>query len=161
MARIIAFDLCPNRSVHVNWGEEAQCYSDNNFSECTQIKNVVDKLINAGYRKKEIPENAVVLTKEEYEELQIGKDFNYGYHNGESNMTSYYENIRLPKVRKETAEKFAERLKEKMHKGKALHATVIGKEYVQRIIRETTNEICKEIIGEEIANAVKGVQNGN
>ena len=51
MARIIAFDLCPNRHVHAKWGEEAQCYSDNNFSECTKIKNVVDKLYNAGYRK--------------------------------------------------------------------------------------------------------------
>lgn len=51
MARIIAFDLCPNRHVHAKWGEEAQCYSDNNFAECTKIKNVVDKLYNAGYRK--------------------------------------------------------------------------------------------------------------
>ena len=63
MARIIAFELCPNRAIHKKWGEEAQCYSDNNFSECTQIKNVVDKLYNAGYRK--IPENAVVLTETE------------------------------------------------------------------------------------------------
>lgn len=67
MARIIAFDLCPNRSVHAKWGEEAQCYSDNNFAECTKIKNVVDKLYNAGYRK--IPENAVVLTMEAYNRL--------------------------------------------------------------------------------------------
>lgn len=68
MARIIAFDLCPNRSVHAKWGEEAQCYSDNNFAECTKIKNVVDKLYNAGYRK--IPENSVVLTREEYEKVK-------------------------------------------------------------------------------------------
>ena len=51
MARIIAFDLCPERHIHANYGEEAKCYSDNNFAECTKIKNVVDKLYNAGYRK--------------------------------------------------------------------------------------------------------------
>lgn len=72
MARIIAFDLCPNRHVHAKWGEEAQCYSDNNFAECTKIKNVVDKLYNAGYRK--IPEGAVVLTREEYEKLKVEQD---------------------------------------------------------------------------------------
>ena len=65
MARIIAFDLCPNRHVHAKWGEESQCYSDNNFAECTKIKNVVDKLYNAGYRK--IPENEVVRQIEESE----------------------------------------------------------------------------------------------
>ena len=70
------------------------------------IDIITEAFYNAGYRK--IPENVVVLTKEEYEELQVGKDFNYGYHNGESNMTSYYENIRLPEVRKETAEKIAD-----------------------------------------------------
>jgi hypothetical protein len=67
MARIIAFELCPNRAIHKKWGEEAQCYSDNNFAECTQIKNVVDKLINAGYRK--IHENAVFIEKTEYGKL--------------------------------------------------------------------------------------------
>ena len=89
MARIIAFDLCPNRSVHAKWGEEAQCYSDNNFAECTKIKNVVDKLYNAGYRK--IPENAVVLTEEQMDMLV---------------SRPYYED-QVRKTRKETAEKFA------------------------------------------------------
>ncbi len=52
MARIIAFDLCPNRLIHANsYGEKAQCYADNNFAECAEIKNVVDKLYNAGYKK--------------------------------------------------------------------------------------------------------------
>ena len=135
MARIIAFDLCPNRSVHAKWGEEAQCYSDNNFAECTKIKNVVDKLYNAGYRK--IPENAVVLTREEYEELQTGQDFNYGYHNGETNMTAYYENIRLPEVRKETAEKFAERVKMAFY--------YEFDELIPSIMADKIDEILKEI----------------
>ncbi len=53
-------------------------------------------------------EDSAVLSKEELEDLKTAKDFNYGYHSGESNMISYYENIRLPEVCKETAGKFAE-----------------------------------------------------
>lgn len=67
MARIIAFDLC-KQSYHSDWyGNEAQCYSDNNFHDCKKIKAVVDKLYNAGYRK--VPENAVVLTREEHKQM--------------------------------------------------------------------------------------------
>ena len=77
------------------------------------------------YRPK-IPENAVVLTREEYKKLKNGE------------MT-YNQMVRI------ITEKLAERLKEKMHKGKALHAPVLGKEYVQRIIRETVDEIRQEI----------------
>ena len=67
MARIIAFDLC-KQSYHSDWyGNEAQCYSDNNFHDCKKIKVVVDKLYNAGYCR--VPENAVVLTREEFDRL--------------------------------------------------------------------------------------------
>lgn len=100
MARIIAFDLCPNRHVHAKWGEEAQCYSDNNFAECTKIKNVVDKLYNAGYRK--IPENAVVLTNEN----EI-KQYEWSKMLDKMGVFEFAD-----KVRNETAEKFAERAKE-------------------------------------------------
>ena len=100
-----------------------------------------------GYRK--ISEGAVVLTREEYEELQIGKDFNYGYHNGESNMTAYYENIRLPEVRKETAEKFAERLKGYLKQCfKDLYRTDYKEGMVAlnlNTVFENIDEICKEI----------------
>lgn len=100
IARIIAFDLCPNRHVHAKWGEEAQCYSDNNFAECTIIKNVVDKLYNAGCRK--IPEGAVVLTREKYDEfLRQGA------------MIDFLKECNK-EVRKETVEKFAERFKKKI-----------------------------------------------
>lgn len=46
---------------------------------------------------------------------------------------------------KALVEKVAQRLKEKMRKGKALHTPIVGKEYIQRIIREVVDEICKEI----------------
>lgn len=129
MARIIAFVLCPNRNLHIRWGDKAQCYSDNNFAECTQIKNVVDKLYNAGYRK--IPENAVVLNREKYEWLTccFGKF--------EEIMNDIKE-----QSRKETAEKFAERLKEKAH-------WFLNNEIQKDHFCECLDEICKGIIGEE------------
>ena len=135
MARIIAFELCPNRAIHKKWGEEAQCYSDNNFSECTQIKNVVDKLYNAGYRK--IPENAVVLTETEYNDLlsdevktierdiaeywateevaTVAKELHKeGYRKIDDHAILVLRKAKCleQKIRKETAEKFAERLKD-------------------------------------------------
>ena len=51
MARIIAFELCPQRHHKELYGENAKCYADNNFGDCAKIKEVVDKLYNAGYRK--------------------------------------------------------------------------------------------------------------
>jgi hypothetical protein len=138
MARIIAFDLCPNRYQHIRWGEEAQCYSDNNFAECTKIKNVVDKLYNAGYRK--IPENAVVLTREEYEKLK-------------SNQMpllpivlteKQYTDLKLEAVlaRKETAEKFALKLADYFveHCGGKLCLSLTLQEWYKMI-----DEIAKEI----------------
>ena len=53
-------------------------------------------LVNAGYRK--IPENAVVLETSVYESLDI----------------KLYRDTITEKVRKETAEKFAERLKQRL-----------------------------------------------
>ena len=96
-----------------------------------------------------IHERAVVITREEYEELQVGKDFNYGYHNGETNMTAYYENIRLPEVRKETAEKFAERLKEQFIGVREYRyrdtGTAWGEPCIGGFINNKIDEICKEI----------------
>ena len=88
-------------SVEIDSEVRRHCYS--------AFLTYCETLYNAGYRK--IPENAVVLDKAEYEELKLGNDFNYGYHEGESNITAYYENIRLPETRKETAAKFADWLK--------------------------------------------------
>lgn len=97
MIEEMARKICPNSKEWTckacNWGSKPNCDAYKN----------AEKLINEGYRK--IPEGSVVLSKEEYEGLQMAKDFNYGYHEGEKNMTSYYENIKLPEARKETAEK--------------------------------------------------------
>lgn len=78
---------------------EARCYLGSmNKGEGYWI---AQKLVER-YQPK-IPEDAVVLTREEYDELLTAKNFDYGYHEGECNMTSYYENIILPQARKETA----------------------------------------------------------
>ena len=58
-----------------------------------------------------LPENSVVITREEYDELQVGKDFDYGYHEGYKNTEAYYENFKLPKERKETATEILTHLK--------------------------------------------------
>lgn len=143
MARIIAFDLCPNRNVHAKWGEEAQCYSDNNFAECAQIKNVVDKLYNANYRK--IPEGAVVLTREEYSDyLEMQNNYK---HVSERCKELHRDHEMLLKslgkfkkaVQKEMAERFAKRLKEKAD---YMDSYACGR---KGVFIEDVDKTCKEI----------------
>lgn len=129
MARIIAFDLCPNGKMHEKWGEEAQCYSDNNFAECTKIKNLVDKLYNAGYRK--IPKLGVVLLFDHYDNL-----------------------LKTDKqIRKETAEKFAERLKEHFAKNSSCYMYSDDEFIPTQTVDEiygTLDEIAKEFTGDKV-----------
>lgn len=95
--------------------------------ECMNSYMVFEKLYNAGYRK--IPENAVVLTREEFSEK---------IENTWLNCQEF--------TRKETAEKFAERLKEVgRYYG---NAYVIDKRTVtvSRIIEDLQIDyICKEL----------------
>ena len=67
-------------------------------------------LIDFGMLPLLLPENAVVLTREEYDCLLIAKDFDYGYHEGKKSMEAFYENIRLPEVRKEMAKEIFSKL---------------------------------------------------
>ena len=78
-----------------------------------------EELYNAGYRK--IPENAVVLTREEH--IQMLKDL------AESNAKTY--ETAYKRAVKETAERFAERLKQPPYKD-------FTEEWV-------ADEICKEL----------------
>lgn len=68
MARIIAFDLCPQRYHKELYGENAKCYADNNFGDCEKIKGVVDKLYDAGYRK--VADDEIIVKKRQYEQLK-------------------------------------------------------------------------------------------
>lgn len=107
------------------------------------LRGYATALINAGYRK--IPENAVVLTREELDKKLEPFRLEIISLSQELIETSQ----KLMKARKETAEKFAQKSKQrlsgKLHRGKALHTTVFGKEYVRRIFKEVIDEVCKEI----------------
>ena len=49
IAHIISKKLCPNKNMHFAlWGDEAHCYSRENFAECEVIADAVDALMSAG-----------------------------------------------------------------------------------------------------------------
>lgn len=103
-------------------------------------------LVNAGYRK--IHENAVVLTREEYEELKKGiKPYNYTAMFDSQDAyrweQGYFQGC------KETAEKFAKKVNQAIN---AYKKKVGEDDYVvnaRRLIFEV-NEICKEFTGGEV-----------
>lgn len=111
-------------------------------------EEIAETLYNLNYRK--IPENAVVLTKEEYERLkrvETEKDRLYEIKLDlenqliEKGFTEYVGADEIEKVRKETAEKFAERLKTECFDGG------IDDKWVT-VSFSRLDEICKEITGE-------------
>lgn len=69
-----------------------------------QDKDIADFVRDIKYIRSYL-KDSVVISMEEYDELQVGKDFDYGYHEGCKNTEAYYENFKLPEERKETAEK--------------------------------------------------------
>ena len=88
---------------------------------------VAEDLYNAGYRK--IPENAVVLTGKKYERWQ-GQTLN------------------IKKVRKETAEKLAEKVHNLFNRD--IKDSVVYTQEEKDILKdfvESIDEICKEITG--------------
>ena len=95
-------------------------------------KEIAKALYLLGYRK--IPENAVVLTGEEYDELYI-----HGYRDGKSFAERFYQPLVRAQARKETAEKFAERLH-----SCARNVPYDGN-YYDMIFEYDVDEICKEI----------------
>ena len=84
------------------------------------VREIASILVNAGYRK--IPEGSVVLETSVYESLEIKN----------------YRDVISERVRKETAEKFAERLKKQFE-----HCC--GDVYSACQIDEKIDEIAKEI----------------
>lgn len=101
-----------------------------------------EHLYNAGYRK--IPEGAVVLTKEEYSDYLVMKDAHQNTiercEKLQADNERLYKNIGKFKgiVRKETAEKFAERVKMAFY----YHFD----ELIPSIMADKIDEICKEIM---------------
>ena len=115
------------RVISVNCGECYTCKYQGDIN-CVDFLSA-EELYNAGYRK--IPENAVVLTREEYKTL---KDLAMDKCHYDCHLIDYpdFERERMLRddTRKETAEKFAERLK-----------AIFKYEAHQQWI----DEICKEI----------------
>lgn len=99
------------------------------------------------YYQPKIPEGAVVLTREEYDELTLTKQ-------------SIFELLedREDETRKETAEKFAERLKADIASHRTemylngLKGTPRTNELTYECVEEYIDEICKEITGKEVQN---------
>lgn len=51
LAQIIAKRLCPNGKSHFNlYGNDANCYSRENFAECQVIADTVDAIVEAGLK---------------------------------------------------------------------------------------------------------------
>ena len=100
------------------------------FNDCymlslKQWSEPAREMIKLGWIK--LNKNSVVLTREEYEDLQTAKDFDYGYNEGEKNTEAYYKNLALPQARKETARKILELLYSQMPKTQIV--VEIGKRY--------------------------------
>ena len=94
-----------------------------------------------------IPENAVVLTREEFKAYGFVKEF----FDGESTRITAGELVRAlqlydKQARKEMAEKFAERLKEDVSEDNELHEAL--NYYLKRDYFEYIDERCKELEGE-------------
>ena len=115
-------------------GYSCSLYSSDDDWVCVQERERAEFFYNAGYRK--IHENEVVLTRGEYNEYEKCKDLLTQYVNGEIvNEDVFSQQVDdIKKVRKETAEKFAERLKENYP---------LKEEYSH--LHFVIDEICKEI----------------
>lgn len=128
--------------------EMAKVYCQNGF-KCEEncqtngcrVYEVCTELYDAGYRK--IPENAVVLTGEEYKTLLDSGGWHEGYCIGRTEAEKGIPALKKY-IRKETAEKFAE-----MAKARATAREVCewqGKKYVvYHIVDESFDVICKGI----------------
>ena len=77
IAHIIAKKLCPNKNRHFAlWGDEAHCYSRENFAECEVIADTVDALMSA-----EIGDVSEYKHRAEVEERALKKLASFFAHN--------------------------------------------------------------------------------
>ena len=119
----IACDECPYQSY------EMSC----------SYKQHAEALYNAGYRK--IDENAVVLTREEYEWYRKQcEELNNIYSNGFRTLTEVHK--LLEQIHKETTKKFADKLKAYIDNNKH-QSYFFGTMCL--IDKETVNEIAKQL----------------
>lgn len=132
-------DYAINNKCKLNNGKSCEdCVYDNNGDWKCQNMMVATHLYGENYRK--IPENAVVLTGEEREE------FNELYRSALQRAEKWEKlcGIKIKETRKETAEKFAERLKEKY-----ADYSDCDNIYFDRL-RADIDEIAKEFMGDKV-----------
>ena len=99
-----------------------------------EIYEACDTLYNADYRK--IPKNAVVLTREEYDVLKVKEKEKHWL---ETCMT-IWKNAKID-ARKETAEKFADRLKEIADRKLELYGVrIVDLDDIDEILKEITEK---------------------
>lgn len=123
MGRMIRVALEYGDFSHLNIHDKDRFLTGRNYIA------TAEKLYNAGYRK--IPENAVVLTREEYGSLVTRPSLNTA--------------IDVFEVRKETAEKFAERVKLKVKELDLGGWIEVATGSMYKIV----DEIAKEITGND------------
>lgn len=100
--------------------------------ELDNFLDIASAVIDLGYRRN--PKNVVVLTKEELSENYVER--------GTYNAEIEYRKVLEKRERKETAEKFAERLKEEAW---AFNTDENGNVWDYSIMKSTIDGICKEI----------------
>lgn len=111
-----------------------------------KFKDVAEKFTKLGYRK--IPEGAVVLTSEEYEKIYDQAEATVLSNIADGGTSCHWcmnkhEEIGYKQGSKETAEKFAERLKADVSEDDELHEAL--NYYLKRDYFEYIDERCKEI----------------
>lgn len=150
MAREIAkrdcylYEHCPKQPKHNCVSQDPEIMLESSKKYIT----IAIWLVNAGYRK--IPEGAVVLTKEEYDELQKGiKTYNYTAMFDAQSVDRWEQGY--SQGTKETAEKFAEmaneRIAQRQGERDGYEAFTIDDKakYDGDIVSLALFEICKEI----------------
>ena len=148
----IAKYCCNACEMCCDYGDCAEKGKDG-YKNCGLAKETAEKLYNAGYRK--IPENTVVLTREEYETYTFIKR-KWGNQDAIKRselVDGLYEFAR--EFSKETAEKISDKVHRKMEPYMQPHTlySQAEKELFQVFLNKL-DEICKEITD-------KGVQNGD
>lgn len=125
------------------WLKEVPIEERKQLREHVRGLMIMERLYNAGYRK--IPEGAVVLTREELEDMKFTQEHCNLYEENKWLKAELKRQIEMvDKARKETAEKFADMGKN--HRSIKVLSQIDGLEAVYRYICEGLDEIAKEII---------------
>lgn len=97
-------------------------------------------LINLGYRK--ISEDEIVIPKQQYDELQAGKNFDYEYDRGAKMMELYYKRFGIPETQQQATINIVNKIKELSQQ--IVQPTSSGVVKLYCIDEETLNLLAKQ-----------------